>query len=188
MYVRHYNLLSKLPKLSSQTTSYIVLTICIIIVTQTNLAYGHFFGATKNIDNYQVIFAPIPSTPIAGDNSTALNFSVLENNSNIYNIYSAMVVTEKESGDIIAQVPYKFQEFSDITIPYTFNDTGTYVVTLQTRIAGDEKYQDNPLVASFDISVGNQLIPFDDLMLFYVTPAAVAIVGIAMYLHSKKKL
>jgi hypothetical protein len=168
----------------------IVLAICILLVIQTGVivAYGHFFGSTKNIDNYQVIFAPNPFTPIAGDNSTSLNFSVLENNSNIYNIYTAMVVTEKQSGDIIAQVPYKFQELSDITIPYTFNDTGTYVVTLQTRIAGDEKYQDNPLVASFDISVGDQLIPFDELMLFYVTPATVVIAGIVIYLHSKKKL
>ena len=167
----------------------IVLAICILVIQSgVIVAYGHFFGATKNIDNYQVIFAPNPSTPIARDNSTSLNFSVLENNANIYNIYTAMVVTEKESSDIIAQVPYKFQEFSDITIPYTFNDTGTYVVTLQTRIAGDEKYQDNPLVASFDISVGNQLIPFDELMLFYVTPATVVIAGIVIYLHSKKKL
>ncbi len=178
----------KLSSPTTTTTACIVLAICIIIVIQTGFAYGHFFGATKNIDNYQVIFAPIPSTPIVGDNSTSLNFSVLENNSNIYSIYTAMLVTENESGDIVAQVPYKFQEFSDITIPYTFNDTGTYIVTLQTRIAGDEKYQDNPLVASFDISVGNQLIPFDELMLFYVTPAAVAVAGIAMYLHSKKKL
>jgi hypothetical protein len=168
--------------------SFIVLAICIIVMIQTGVAYGHFFGATKNIDNYQVIFAPSPSTPITGDNSTSLNFSVLENNANIYNIYAAMVVTEKQSGDIIGQVPYRFQEFSDITIPYTFNDTGTYVVTLQTRIAGDEKYQDDPLVASFDISVGNQLIPFDELMLFYVAPATAAIAGIAIYLHSKKKL
>jgi hypothetical protein len=168
--------------------SFIVLAICIIVMIQTGVAYGHFFGATKNIDNYQVIFAPSPSTPITGDNSTSLNFSVLENNANIYNIYAAMVVTEKQSGDIIGQVPYRFQEFSDITIPYTFNDTGTYVVTLQTRIAGDEKYQDDPLVASFDIAVGNQLIPFDELMLFYVAPATAAIAGIAIYLHSKKKL
>ena len=168
--------------------SFIVLAICIIVIIQTGVAYGHFFGATKNIDNYQVIFAPSPSTPITGDNSTSLNFSVLENNANIYNIYAAMVVTEKQSGDIIGQVPYRFQEFSDITIPYTFNDTGTYVVTLQTRIAGDEKYQDDPLVASFDIAVGNQLIPFDELMLFYVAPATAAIAGIAIYLHSKKKL
>lgn len=171
----------------SKLSFIVVLVICIIVI-QTGLAYGHFFGATKNIDNYHVIFAPNPSTPIAGDNSTSLNFSVLENNANIYNIYAAMVVTEKQSGGIIAQVPYKFQEFSDITIPYTFNDTGTYVVTLQTSIAGDEKYQDKPLVASFDISVGNQLIPFDELMLFYVTPATVAIAGIVIYLHSKKKL
>ena len=173
--------------MSKLSSSSILLAICIFVI-QTEVAYGHFFGATKNIDNYQVIFAPNPSTPIAGDNSTSLNFSVLENNSNIYSIYAAMVVTEKQSGDIIAQMPYKFQEFSDITIPYTFNDTGTYVVTLQTRIAGDEKYQDNPLVASFDISVGNQLIPFNELMLFYVTPATVVIAGIVIYLHSKKKL
>jgi hypothetical protein len=174
----------------SKLSLIIVLAICILLVIQTGVivAYGHFFGATKNIDNYQVIFAPNPSTPIARDNSTSLNFSVLENNANIYNIYTAMVVTEKESSDIIAQVPYKFQEFSDITIPYTFNDTGTYVVTLQTRIAGDEKYQDNPLVASFDISVGDELIPFDELMLFYITPATVVIAGIVIYLHSKKKL
>lgn len=168
--------------------SFLILAIYIIFLSQTGLAYGHFFGATKNIDNYQVIFSPSPSVPIAGDNSTSLNFSVLENNTNLYNIYSALVVTEKQSGDIVGQVPYKFQEFSDINIPYNFNNTGDYVITLQTRIAGDEKYQDSPLVASFDISVGNQLIPFDELMLFYVTPATAVVAGLAIYLHSKKKL
>jgi hypothetical protein len=166
----------------------IMIILSIVAVNQTGLAYAHFFGATKNIDNYQVIFSPSPSIPIADNSSTSLNFSVLENNTNIYNIYSALVVTEKQSGDIIGQVPYKFQEFSDISIPYNFNNTGDYVVTLQTRIAGDEKYQDRPLVASFDISVGNQLIPFDELMLFYVTPATAVVAGIAIYLHSKKKL
>jgi hypothetical protein len=154
----------------------------------TEITHAHFFGATKNVDNYQVIFAPNPSTPVADDNSTSLNFSVLENNSNVYNLYVAMEVTDKQSGAIIGQIPYKFHEFSDITIPYVFNETGSYVVTLQTRITGDEKYQNTPLVASFDISVGNQLISFDDLMLFYVTPATAAIAGIAIYLHSKKKI
>jgi hypothetical protein len=160
----------------------------VVLISQSGVTYGHFFGATKNIDNYQIMFTPSPATPIVGDNSTSLNFSVLENNDNIYNIYAAMIVTDKQSGRIIGQTPYKFQEFSDISIPYTFNDTGNYVVTLQTRIPGDQKYQANPLTASFDISVGNQLIPFDELMLFYVTPAAVAIAGIAIYLHSKKKI
>jgi hypothetical protein len=176
-----------MPKLSPPS---FVLTFCILLllIIQTGVAYGHFFGATKNIDNYQVVFSPNPATPIANDSSTSLNFSVLENNSNIYNIYAAMVVTDKQSGAVIAQVPYKFQEFSDISIPYTFNETGNYAVTLQTRIPGEAKYQNNPLVASFDISVGNQLIPFDELMLFYVTPTAVIIAGIAIYLHSKNKL
>ena len=160
----------------------------VVFIGDTEVTYAHFFGATKNVDNYQVIFAPSPSTPVVGDNSTSLNFSVLENNTNIYNVYVAMVVTEKQSSEIIGQIPYKLQEFSDITIPYTFNETGTYVVTLQTRITGDEKYQNTPLAASFDISVGNQLIPFDELMLFYVTPATAAVAGIAIYLHSKKKL
>jgi hypothetical protein len=183
MYLRHILGSKKLANLS-----FLIFAICVIFLSQTGLAYAHFFGATKNIDNYQVVFSPSPTTPIAGDNSTSLNFSVLENNTNVYNIYSALVVTDKQSGDIVGQVPYKTQEFSDITIPYNFNDTGDYVVTLQTRIAGDEKYQDSPLVASFDISVGNQLIPFDELMLFYVAPATAAVAGIAIYLHSKKKL
>src|SRR5215210_6962935 len=183
MYLRHILVSKKLSNLS-----FLILAVCVIFLSQSSLAYAHFFGVTKNIDNYQVIFSPSPSTPIAGDNSTSLNFSVLENNTNIYNIYSALVVTDKQSGDIVGQVPYKIQEFSDITIPYDFNDTGDYVVTLQTRIAGDEKYQDTPLVASFDISVGNQLIPFDELMLFYVAPATAAVAGLAIYLHSKKKL
>lgn len=155
---------------------------------QANLAYGHFFGATQDIDKYQVVFAPYPPSPVAGSNSTLLNFSVLENGDNIYNIHSAVVVTDRQSGDVVGQVPYRLYEFSDITVPYTFDDTGRYVVTLQTRIIGDEKYQADPLVASFDISVGNQFIPFDELMLFYVTPAAVAIAGITIYLHSKKKI
>ena len=165
----------------------LLFAVLIAAAIQAGLAYGHFFGATKNVDGYQVVFAPYPANPVPGDNSTQLNFSVLENNTNIYNIHAAVVITEKQSGDVVAQVPYRLYEFSDITIPYTFNDTGDYIVTLQTRIIGDEKYQASPLIASFDISVGNQ-IPFDELMLFYVTPAAVAIAGIAIYLRSKKKI
>src|SRR5919199_2736077 len=101
-------------KLSSSLL--LIIAIFCIIISQAGVAYGHFFGATKNIDNYQVIFSPKPSIPIVGDNSTSLNFSILENNTNIYNIYSALLVTDKQSGDIVGQVPYKFQEFSDINI------------------------------------------------------------------------
>jgi hypothetical protein len=157
----------------------------VAFAVQISPAYGHFFGDTRNVDRFQVVFAPFPQNPEPGGNST-LNFSVLENNSNMYNIHAAVVVTEKQSGEIVGQIPYRPYEFSDITVPYTFEKAGDYVVKLQTRIIGDEKYQASPLEASFDISVGT--LPFDELMLFYVTPAAVAIAGIAIYLHSKKKL
>ncbi|HXV46530.1 MAG TPA: hypothetical protein VD736_07655 [Nitrososphaera sp.] len=153
-------------------------------LVQANLAYGHFFVDTKDIDRFQVVFAPFPQNPEPGGNST-LNFSILENNSNIYNIHAAVVIAEK-SGDVVDQIPYKPYEFSDITVPYTFEEAGDYVVKLQARIIGDEKYQASPLEASFDISVGQ--LPFDELMLFYVTPAAVAIAAIVVYLHSKKML
>lgn len=166
----------------------LLLAALVIAAMQANIAYGHFFGATQNVGKYQVVFAPSPSNPTAGGNSTFLNFSVLENNTNIYNIHSAVTIKDKQSGDIVDQIPYRLYEFSDITVPYTFDENGNYVVTLETRIAGDEKYQANPLVASFDIHVGPQLLPFDELMLLYITPAAVAIAGIVIYLHSKKKL
>jgi hypothetical protein len=99
------------------------------------------------------------------------------------------VITEKDSQTIVEQIPYKLYEFSDITIPYTFENPVDYTVTLQTRITGDEKYQATALVASFDIAVAdpNILIPFDELMLFYVTPITVAVTGLMIYLHAKGK-
>ena len=163
----------------------ILFIVMVAAAAQAGLAHAHFFGGTKSIDKYQVVFAPSPPNPLAADNSTRLNFSILENNTNIYNIYAALLISD-QSGRTIGQVPYKQFEFSDITIPYTFPANGRYVVILQTRITDDEKYQTTPLEAAFDISVGQ--IPFDELMLFYVTPAAAVIAGIAIYLMSKNKL
>ena len=165
----------------------------LILAMSFNLgqADAHFFGASKQVDNYQVVFSPSPFNPIAGDNSTYLNFSVLDNGSNIFNIHSAVVILEKGSGFPVGQFPYRLYEFSDISIPYSFSKAGDYIVTLQTRVTGDEKYQTEPLEASFDLTVVSatgQNIPIDELMLFYVTPAATVIAGIVIYLHSKGRL
>ncbi len=114
------------------------------------------------IDKYQVTFVPYPSNPVAGSNSTTLNFSVLENSTNISNVYSALTITKKGSGEeAIAQYPYKLYEFSDITLPFIFNGTGDYDVTLQTRIMGDPKYEAAPLEATFDLSV---VSPFQSVL------------------------
>lgn len=150
-------------------------------------ARAHFFGATQEIGGYQVVFMPYPSTPITGANST-LNFSVLANGSNIYNIYSAVVVADRATGEPLHQEPYRLYETSDMTVPYVFEETGDYVVTLHTRIPGDEKYGSQPLSASFDVSAGPPGMPLDELLLYYVTPAAVAIAGIGAYLYSRGRL
>ena len=159
---------------------------------QSNIAYAHFFGISKNIDNYQIVFQPLPIVPEANENST-LNFSILDkDNANVYNVYAALVIREKNTGKVVGQIPYKFYEFSDITFPYKFANNTDYIATFEARINGDPKYQDNPLISNFDISVGNNnasrvTIPFVQLMLYYVTPATVAVAGITIYVFSKKK-
>jgi hypothetical protein len=155
---------------------------------ESHVVYAHFFGAANSIDRYQIVFQPLPIVPAAGENST-LNFSVLDtNNSNINNIYAALTIKEKNTGIIVKQIPYKFYEFSDISFPYKFQNNNDYKISLQTRINGDPKYQDNPLISSFDISVrASQFVtPFAQMMLYYVTPATVAVAVIAIYLQSRR--
>jgi hypothetical protein len=154
------------------------------------LAYGHFFGQNISRDGYQVVFQPFPFAPMAGDNTT-LNFSILdEENMNIHNIFSALKIKDKESNETIAQIPYKQYMYSDITIPYKFNNNSDYSVTLETRIIGDSKYQAQPLTATFDLMVGDLTAEyFKMIMLYFVTPICAAIiVAILIYeLHWKKK-
>jgi hypothetical protein len=154
------------------------------------LAYGHFFGENITRDGYQVVFQPFPFAPMAGDNTT-LNFSILdEENLNIHNIFSALVITDKESNETIAQIPYKQYMYSDITIPYKFTNNSEYLVTLETRIIGDSKYQAQPLTATFDLIVGDQTaVYFKMIMVYFVTPVCAAIIiAILIYeLHWKRK-
>jgi hypothetical protein len=154
-------------------------------------AHAHFFGATKTVNGYQIVFQPAPSVPLAGDNSTLLNFSVLDkDNQNVNNIFASLIIREKNSGNVVKVFPFKFYEFSDLTFPFSFKKIGDYVVTLQTRINGDPIYGDNPLSVDFDLSAGNpnQIIPFDELITYYVIPASVVILAIAIYLRRKNKI
>jgi hypothetical protein len=52
-------------------------------------------------------------------------------------------------------VPYKFHEFADTTYSYTFQNQSKYSLSLLTKIAGDPKYENNPLIVSFDIEISN---------------------------------
>jgi hypothetical protein len=110
-----------------------------------DLAYAHFVGSNKTIDNYKVVFQLIPSIPSVDENST-LNFSVLDkNNANVNNVFAALIIKEKDTDKIVSQISYKFYEFSDITFPPSkFQNNGKYLATLEARIAGDVKYEAKP--------------------------------------------
>ena len=152
---------------------------------------GHFFGATKNIGDYQIIFAPYPQLPFAGDNSTLLNFSILDKeNQNVNNISASLTIKNKVNGSMIQNIPFKFYEFSDITFPYTFKDIGDYQITLFVRINGDPTYSQTPISADFDISATdpNQVIPTHELIAYYLVPALATIAVIVVFLKRKNKI
>ena len=152
---------------------------------------GHFFGATKNIGDYQIIFAPYPALPFAGDNSTLLNFSILDKeNQNVNNIFASLIIKNNVNGSIIQNTPFRFYEFSDITIPYTFKDIGDYQVSLLVRINGDPKYSQTPISADFDISATNpnQVIPTHELVAYYLLPALSAVAIFVAFLKHKNKI
>lgn len=167
------------------------LFLCMNTYNVSQYTSGHFFGTTKNVGDYRIIFAPYPPLPFAGDNSTLLNFSILDKeNQNVNNIFASLLIKNKENGSIITHNPFKFYEFSDITIPYTFKEIGDYQISLLVRINGDPAYSQNPISADFDISTTdpNQIIPTNELVLYYLVPALVVIAIIVVYLKRKNKI
>jgi hypothetical protein len=121
------------------------------------IAYAHIFAdtenaVTKNIDGkYQVSFLPYPIGLLVNDTSTKLNFSFMENNTDVPLLFTSLAITDKNTGGIVEQTPYKFHEFGDVTYPYTFRDDGEYKIAIQAKINGDPKYESQPLTASFDV-------------------------------------
>jgi hypothetical protein len=86
-------------------------------------AYAHFVGGeTKTIDNYRILLLASPSLPIVEDNSTKLNFSILDKDQNkdIKSIFVALTIKEKNSRETVH--PFKFYQSGDITFPYTFRN------------------------------------------------------------------
>jgi hypothetical protein len=156
------------------------------------LAYAHIFTdtpntITKNIDNYQIVFLPFPNIPLVNDNSTKLNFSLMENNTDVYNVFVSLIIKDRNSGNVVEQIPYKFYEFGDITLSHIFQEVGDYIITFQAKIHGDPKYKVNPLIANFDLSVvepsETSFIPW---MLFLI-PILAAIAGIVTYIEFFRK-
>jgi hypothetical protein len=160
-------------------------------VSLSHYAYAHTTvdsGAiSKTIDNkYQIAFQIYPKFARA-DQDTTLHFSIVDDKgSNLVGVYAALVMKEKEGGAIVEQMPYRFYESSDISIPYKFHDNSDYIATLFTRISGDSKYLATPLQADFDIPVGQTTTISPNELLSMVIPFTSALVGGITFLFIKK--
>jgi hypothetical protein len=143
-------------------------------------------AAVKDVDRYQIAFQLHPKFASANQ-SAVLHFSVLENSSGVDGVHAAMVMKEKETGEIVEQVPYRFYASGDVSIPYRFDENEDYVATLLTRVDGDPKHQAAPLQADFDIPVGQATVMSPTDLALMVVPFAAALAGGLVFLLRKKR-
>jgi hypothetical protein len=177
----------KLKRMTTLFTIIIILFFTTLLTTTWDQAHAHFIGTTKNVAGYQIVFQSTPRFVSAGQN-TKLNFSILDKNSsnNINGIYVALIIKEKQSGIVVDQIPYKFYEFSDISISHTFQNNTEYIVTLVARINdGDQKYFTRSVAADFDVSVGPITIVQPSDLIATVTPVSMVLVGGIIFIFKK---
>jgi len=166
-----------LKKFSSILISLVFLTGTLFFISLSTIddkvVYAHIFSGTPNSifkekDGYSIAFLPYPSIPKVGDNNTLLNFNVQKNGNDVTNTFISLIIKNKDSNRIVHQVPYKFHEFADTTYSYTFQNQSKYSLSLLTKITGDPKYENNPLIVSFDIEISNYNNALVVTILFFV--------------------
>jgi hypothetical protein len=150
-----------------------------------HLAQAHLLGNIKVVDNYQVSFQQIPQFTSAGENTT-LHLSVVKDSAVVGNANMALKITEKESGKVVEQVPYKLHEISDITVPYTFQNNTDYVVSLMMRVDdGKPEHMAKPLTTDFDVSVKPTSVIQPTELLAGAVPYAAGLVGAVVLVFKK---
>ena len=87
-------------------------------------------------------------------------------------------------------MPYKFYLFADMSYPYVFKNEGKYSLSLLTKIVGDKKYEDNPLIATFDLDTEGTLnkISNTNSIIIYGIIALTIVIGIIFMLRKRLRL
>ena len=157
-------------------------------------ASAHFYGVpvlqNKTAGDYKIVFQPYPTIPIAGDNSTKINISILgKDGNNINGVFASLIIKAKDTGEILKRFPYGFYEFSDMTFPYTFPKVGTYLLTLESKINGDPSYSQKPLLVDVEIPVGGGIysLTFAQSLAIYLIIAIAIVAAITFYLRTRSK-
>jgi hypothetical protein len=157
-------------------------------------ASAHFFAVpvlmNKTAGDYKIVFQPYPTVPIAGDNSSKINLSILgKDDQNINAVFATLIIKAKDTGEILKRFPYGFYEFSYMTFSYTFPKVGTYLVTVQSKINSDPSYEETPLLVDFELPVGGgkYSLTFTQSLASYLTVAIALIAAVTFYLRTRRK-
>ena len=160
-----------------------------------NLAYAHIFPGTPNAvfiekDGFQIGFLPYPKNPKVNDDDTLLNLNVQEDGNDVGNTFVSLIIMDKNTNKIVHQVPYKFYSFADMSYPYVFKHEGKYSLSLLTKIAGDEKYENNPLIVTFQLDTESTVnkISSANSIIIYSMIAFLIIICIVFIYRNKLKL
>jgi hypothetical protein len=159
-----------------------------------NLAYAHIFPGTPNSefvkkDGYQIGFLPYPKNPTIDDNSTLLNLNVQQNGNDVSNTYVSLIIMDKNTKKIVHQIPYKFYVFADMSYTYIFKNDGEYSLSLLTKISGDKKYENNPLIATFDLETEGNISKSDNInsiIIYSLISLTVIVLTVIIFLKKKK--
>jgi hypothetical protein len=143
-------------------------------------------------DGYQIGFLPYPKNPKVNDDNTLLNLNVQKDGIDVGNTFVSLIIMEKNTNKIVHQVPYKFYLFADMSYPYVFKNEGRYSLSLLTKIAGDTKYENNPLIVTFELDtegIVNKIGNVNSIIIYSVIALTIIItVGIIFMARKRLKL
>ncbi|NOJ29977.1 MAG: hypothetical protein DA328_07405 [Nitrososphaeraceae archaeon] len=162
-----------------------------VLVSNGNHVQAHIFLDTpniivKDIEKYKIVLLPFPNNPIINE-TVNFNFNVQENKTDLNGIFSHITITNNKTKQLIFNSTYKFHEFSDFTIPFVFNESGTYVISLYTKISWDPTFSKNPMIANFDIKVSENTTDLENTVRI-IMYASIIIISIVIVFIIKKSL
>src|SRR5215203_2207477 len=123
-----------------------------------------------------------------------LNFNVQKEGIDVANTFASLIIMDKDTRKIVHQIPYQFYLFADMSYLYVFKNEGKYSLSLLTKIAGDEKYKDTPLIVTFDLDTEGVVINKGssniNSIIFYSVVALAILVGLIFiyFIYFKKRL
>jgi hypothetical protein len=116
--------------------------------------------------------------------------NVQKDGNDVGNTFVSLIIMDKDTKKIVHQTPFNFYLFADMSYPYVFKNEGKYSISLLTKISGDERYENNPLIVTFDLDTEGIVNKFSNAnsIIIYSVIALMIITGIFFIYRKKLKL